>query len=319
METRASNIAVGAFVLLLLLGGIGFVFWVGKLGERTAMASHFSRFLELIQGVSEGAPVLFGGIPIGHVTKVGVDPQDSTYSRIDMVVDASAPIRGNSVATLQLRGLTGGVLVDISRGRSEAPLIADGAEIPSRYTPIQRLITGMPGLEAKANLLLDNATTLFSSDNMAAAGRIMDNVQKFQALLASNTVEVGKTLDSLGAAGKQISNTNAEFRSLGADMQAFVGKIGGEVDAASREGRALSAILGRLAADFKKASDEDRQSIDDFTATGLYEFPAMVAEVNLTMRIIKRISSEIAANPAQYFLQDRQAGFEPPAPTKPRH
>src|SRR5579862_4307053 len=126
METRASHVAVGAFVLLLLFGGLGFAIWVGKYSERTAMAQHFVRFLESVQGVAVGGNVLFGGIPIGHVTAVGVDPQNTSMARIDIAVDASAPIRSNSVATLEAQGFTGGVVVEISRGTEEGTLIKDG-------------------------------------------------------------------------------------------------------------------------------------------------------------------------------------------------
>src|SRR5690242_11015355 len=99
METRASHIAVGAFVMLLLLGGFGFVIWVSNFSARTVMVTHFVRFSGSVQGLNTGSAVLFGGIPIGHVTAIKVDPQDSSLARVDMTVSADAPIRSDSVAT----------------------------------------------------------------------------------------------------------------------------------------------------------------------------------------------------------------------------
>ena len=52
METRASNIAVGAFVLALVVGAIGFVFWVGKYSERVATVDHYVRFAGSVAGLT---------------------------------------------------------------------------------------------------------------------------------------------------------------------------------------------------------------------------------------------------------------------------
>jgi phospholipid/cholesterol/gamma-HCH transport system substrate-binding protein len=319
METRASHIAVGAFAMLLLLGGFALVIWVSKYSERTQMASHFARFLESVQGVNVGTAVLFGGIPIGHVTAVNVDPVDSSFARIDMTVEASAPIRSNSVATLELQGFSGEILVEISRGNEEGTLIKDGSEIPSRYTPIQRLIAGMPGLVAKGNELLDNAATVLSPENVAAARRVMANMQQLQTLVATNSSQIGTTLERLAAAGKQITVTNAEFRDLAADVRATGGKFSEQVNGASRDIQALQSILGAVADDLHKMVDENRQPIDQFTATGFFELSAMVAAVQLAVRTIKRIAGEIAQNPTQYFFQDRQSGFQAPGMTRLGH
>src|ERR1700756_3675051 len=100
METKASHIAVGAFVLLLLFGGLGFVIWVNKFSEQGAVADHYARFVGSVAGLNVGSNVLFGGIPIGRVMQVRVDPQDSSLARVDISVAADAPIRKDSQATL---------------------------------------------------------------------------------------------------------------------------------------------------------------------------------------------------------------------------
>src|ERR1700730_17615787 len=116
METRASNIAVGTFVLVLIVGAIGFIFWVGRFADRTATSSYYARFAGSVAGLDVGSNVLFGGIPIGHVTSIAVDPVETSLARVDVSVDASVPIREDSQAVLALQGITGGVLVEVSRG-----------------------------------------------------------------------------------------------------------------------------------------------------------------------------------------------------------
>ena len=45
----------------------------------------------------------------------------------------------------------------------------------------------------------------------------------------------------------------------------------------------------------------------------------MIIEVQLAVQTIKRISTEIARDPTQYFFQDRQSGFQAPGLTKLGH
>ena len=317
METRASHIAVGAFVMLLLLGGFGFVIWVSKFSERTVTANHFVRFSGSVQGLNEGSTVLFGGIPIGQVTAIAVDPQNTSMARIDMAVEASAPIRSNSVATLQAQGFTGGVLVEISRGTEEGTLIKDGAEIPTRYTAIQHLLSGAPALVDKGNELLDDAGKFLTAENIAAAKRIVANFQEFKVLVAVNSEKINNTLDQLAAAAKQITDTNAEYRQFGADLRAGGARLGAQIDSAAPDIHTLSSLVSIVSNSVNGIFQENRQAIDQFSTTGLYELPSMIAEVDIVVRTVKRISAEIAQDPAQYFLQDRQSGYQIPPAKRP--
>jgi len=317
METRASHVAVGAFVLLLLVGGLGFTVWIGKYSEHMSLARHFVRFLESVQGVVVGGNVLFGGIPIGHVTAIGIDPQNTSMARIDFTCDASVPIRSNSVATLEAQGFTGGVEVEVSRGSEDATLIKDGEEIPTRYTTIQHLLTGAPELVARGNELIDNAQKFLTAENIAAAGRIMANIQQFKALVVVNSEQISATLDQVAAAAKQFSNTNAAFRDLGADLQARGARLRAQIDSASPDIRTLSSLVTIVTNSINRLFEENRQPIDQFTTTGLYELPAMIAAVDVVVRTVKRISAEIAQDPTQYFLQDRQSGYQIPPVARP--
>jgi hypothetical protein len=111
METRASYIAVGAFFLILLLGGIVFALWASKYSSSTVMVNHYLRVDGSVAGLNTGSAVLFGGIPIGKVTKIVIDPLDPTLTRIDMTVRADAPIKTDSVGVLASKSLIGGAII----------------------------------------------------------------------------------------------------------------------------------------------------------------------------------------------------------------
>jgi phospholipid/cholesterol/gamma-HCH transport system substrate-binding protein len=309
METRASYIAVGAFVMLLLLGGFGFVLWVSKFSERTAMASYFVRFSGSVQGLNAGSAVLFGGIPVGHVTAINVDPQDSSLARVDMTVNADVPIRTDSVATMELQGITGGVLVEIGRGSARGRRAKDGSEIPSGYTALERLLTGAPELITRGNLLLERATMFLSSENAAAIGRIFMNVDKLTTSLVANSDKISATLNQVSSAAVQITAASTEFGKLATDLQGATGKLTGEASGAVRDMHTLTTRFSATADNLNKMIDENRQPIRDFTGTGLYELTQMITEVRILAQTVNRISIEFERDPARFFFGDRQKGF----------
>ena len=309
METRASNIAVGAFVLALVVGAIGFVFWVGKYAERVAMVEHYVRFAGSVAGLDVGSNVLFGGIPIGHVTSVAVDPVETSLARVDISVDSAVPIREDSQAVLAMQGITGGVLVEISRGGDKSPKLKSGEEIRSGYSPFERLLNGAPELIAKGSMLMDRATSFLSPDNAAAVGRVLLNIDKLTALLAADSSKFDTLLSQGAEAVKQVSQTGAEFQRLAADLRGTTGKLGTQANTTLAQIRVLSENFSKTSERLNHLIDDNREPVRDFTSTGLYELTQMITEVRLLAQTMNRISIQIERDPARFFFGDRQKGF----------
>ena len=67
METRASYILVGSFVLTLIAGLFGFTVWVAKIQFEEARQPYRIYFTGSVTGLQTGSPVRYQGIPIGTV------------------------------------------------------------------------------------------------------------------------------------------------------------------------------------------------------------------------------------------------------------
>src|SRR5882724_7716467 len=129
MEARASHVAVGVLVLLLICSALGLLIWSSK-STKQNLVEHYVRFRDSVAGLNVGNSVLFGGIPMGHVTAVGIDPHNSSLARVDISVDGAAPIYSDSKATMLSRGISGNVVIDISRGgRTRSRRLKPGEEI----------------------------------------------------------------------------------------------------------------------------------------------------------------------------------------------
>ena len=310
METRASHIAVGAFVLILLFGGLGFLIWIGHFSERVIETHYFTRFSGSVAGLDVNSNVLFGGIPVGHVTSVEVDPQDSALARVDILVKADTPIRTDSVATLAMQGITGGVLVEISRGTQTAQRLKAESEIPSAYSSLERLLSGAPELVTKANALLDRASTFLSTQNSAELARILTNLDHLTGELATSSDHVDGLLTGADAAVTQVTATALEIQKLTTDLRGSTGKLVTAADKAVDQIRALAGNFNKTAVNLDGLIQDNRQPIHDFATTGLYELSSMITEVRLLAQTLNRVALEIERDPARFFFGDRQKGFE---------
>jgi phospholipid/cholesterol/gamma-HCH transport system substrate-binding protein len=234
---------------------------------------------------------------------------ETSLARVDITVDASVPIREDSQAVLAMQGITGGVLVEISRGSETSAILKPDAEIRSGYSPFERLLNGAPEMIAKGNIFLDRATAFLSPDNSAAVAHVLLNIDKLTALLAADSGKFETLLGQGTDALKQVSVMSVEFQKLAAELRGTTGRVGTEADNTLAQIRVLSENFSKTSQRFNQLIDDNRQPVRDFTSTGLYELTQMITEVRLLAQTMNRISIQIERDPARFFFGDRQKGF----------
>ena len=125
METRANYLLVGSFVLILVFGLIGFVIWLAKVEFDTQFARYDIYFSGSVTGVQTGSPVKYRGINVGEVISVKIDPDNVARVLVTIEIRSDTPIREDTVATLTIQGLAGGVFLQLTGGTHDAqPLVA---------------------------------------------------------------------------------------------------------------------------------------------------------------------------------------------------
>ncbi len=75
METRARHLAVGGFVLVLVVCAGLFAIWVAKFRGEVTYLPYYTRFGGSVSQLRIDTTVLFGGIPVGRITDVRIDPR----------------------------------------------------------------------------------------------------------------------------------------------------------------------------------------------------------------------------------------------------
>ncbi|GHB32080.1 hypothetical protein GCM10007094_21060 [Pseudovibrio japonicus] len=218
METRANNIAIGAFVLAVVAIAFLFTFWLLSAGDRSSRRDIRIIFPGAVTGLPVGGQVLFNGIRIGDVSTLTYDPQNPRLVVAIVRVDANAPLRRDTVASLGFTGLTGVAYVDLSGGSSEAPpLFSQSTDtVPVMYarrSQFEDLLQGAGDIMRKAD------STLTHIDELVVNARpeveqTVQNIEVFTRALADNADGVNDFLAGITETSRALTGLSGRIGNL---------------------------------------------------------------------------------------------------------
>src|SRR5215469_15531599 len=209
MEREANYAAVGAFVLLVTLAGALFVYWYSDTHEHRNYNRYEIYFTGSVSGLEKGAAVRYLGVPVGRVDDLRIDPRDSSRAEVIVDIDSSTPISEQTVAQLQLQGVTGLLYIDLSEDRSGkrmAPPVASLRYPVIRAAPsgFDAFLTGLPEVVAAVGNLVNRADRLLSDENIAAVSSAVGNIDQASANLP-------RTIKGLNALITELHGASAEL------------------------------------------------------------------------------------------------------------
>jgi phospholipid/cholesterol/gamma-HCH transport system substrate-binding protein len=193
METRAPYALIGFFVLVVVGGVFGFVYWLhntGGLGDRTV---YRVRFENTVSGLLTGAPVLFNGIRVGEVTGLSLDPGNPRQVTATIAVVSTTPMRTDTQAGLEYQGLTGVPVVSLLGGSSAAPPLSPSPAEPPFLVADPAAGQSMTEAARQALGRIDSVVAE-NSDPLKSA---IANLNTFSAALARNSDRVDTILTGL--------------------------------------------------------------------------------------------------------------------------
>jgi len=310
METRASYIAVGAFFLLLLLGGIVFALWASKYSSSTVMVNHYLRVDGSVAGLNTGSQVLFGGIPIGKVTNIQIDPVDPTLTRIDMTVRADAPIKTDSVGVLASKSLIGGAIIEISRGGNGTPRLRRD-EILAGQSSWERLITGAPKLAEKVASLQDQLDRFATPQNTVAMVHILANAGRLSTQFTQLSSQFDGFYDRTHASSAEVNKAWADISQALTDIGKNGNRLMEDANKAIAEVKQVGGRLGQSRDKLDQLLNENTAAFKDFESNGYPQLPILMADLKKMLRNYTRLWAEVRDDPGRFFLGDRSQGFQP--------
>lgn len=338
METRASYLIVGGFVLALIAGLFLFVIWLGQVQVAREFTTYRTYFTGSVTGLQESSAVRYRGVPVGSVTRIRIDPDNVEQIEVTMAIDREAPIKEDTEASLESLGLTGVAYVLLSGGTQGAPPLRPKpgkkfAVIKSRPSELQRLFTQAPELIDRVNVLVAKATLLLSEHNEQAISDTLDNIRTLTGALAQRSDKIGETIDDASAAAKEFRQTTvsldaltnslrgdaqqltkeasatlASARTFATDTDARVNEVAKDAIPAVAELHQAASTFNKLANDLDSLVQQNRRPLTDFSNEGLYEFTQFLVEARRMVESITRLTNQIEADPARFFFGNQQQG-----------
>lgn len=201
-----AELRVGVFVLMgliILAVAIFYVTGVNFWGAKYRLKT----FLPDVSDLQKGAPVTLGGVTVGNVENLHLNPSPSSASQaieIEMTIDKrfQSYIREGSQASLQTSGLLGNKYVTISRVFA-GPVVQDGGTIPGiPARDISDVVARSADLEANLNKLTTQINDVVGSirEGKGAIGKFIYDPTLYNRL--SETVSKAQTLVANIQAGK---------------------------------------------------------------------------------------------------------------------
>jgi phospholipid/cholesterol/gamma-HCH transport system substrate-binding protein len=193
METRAPYALIGFFVLAIIGGVFGFVYWLHNTGGLSERTIYRVRFENTVSGLLTGAAVLFNGIRVGEVTALNLDPGNPRQVIATIAVVSTTPVRTDTQAGLEYQGLTGVPVVSLLGGTSALPLLSPSPSEPPILVADPAVGQSMTEAARQALRRIDSVL----ADNSDPLKNAIANLNTFTAALARNSDRVDTILAGL--------------------------------------------------------------------------------------------------------------------------
>lgn len=162
METEKHYFFEGLFIIVLSVALAFFAVWLGSPGRHDDVVYRI-HFPESVSGLTIGDPVKFRGVDVGSVKSMNIDPDDARLVLVEVRLRKAAPVKTDTRAILNLKGVTGVVYIELNGGDPAAQTLlavtpkGDIPEIPSEKSSLKAMLDELPKLVKKFSAIEDQA------------------------------------------------------------------------------------------------------------------------------------------------------------------
>lgn len=197
METKGSNVLVGAVVLALVVALFGFILWLSRVD--TTEEKRYDIFFKEVSGLAVGSQVQFSGVPVGSVEGIFLMPQNPEFVRVRIQVGEDVPILQGTTATLSSVGFTGVSIIQLDGAIRGAPPIEEEGPfgepvIPTKPGALGQLLSSAPELLERVTTLTERLSTLLDDRNQQSIAGILNNAERISGAFANRSDEIAATV-----------------------------------------------------------------------------------------------------------------------------
>ncbi|MEM8986015.1 MAG: MlaD family protein [Pseudomonadota bacterium] len=288
METRAHYILIGSFALAVMASAFLFVLWLGRIEREFDF--YDIAFTESVAGLSVASIVRYQGIEVGDVRDLQLDPEDPSRVIASIRLRAGTPVREDTVAQLELQGLTGLLFIQLSGGSPDAPLLR-----PRLGQPVPQIQAAPSEVEQ----FLSTLTAVLSEENVRRINGTIANIEAITGTFASRDEEIGDLISNVSAASEDIQTLSKALAEASVKIDTLLGEEGPRT---LQEVNDTAAALQELTSEMRVLVSENRSAVQGFTNQGLPQTVQAIAEARRLMSSMEALIDSIERDPAR-FLQ----------------
>ena len=296
-------------------------------------------YLKFSGGVQPGTPVRYGGLRVGTIQNVQVDPGDSTRIQVDLIVDRDTPIKTDSVARLSSLGLLSDYYIEISTGTPQAELpppntvlksvesagpanIGDAIDslLPQIHGALDQLTLNLDALQTtvtRANDLLNDSNRANIGQALARTNDLLndrnrsnigDSINNLNQLLAESRPKISTGLTNINNATERLTPLLEDVRKTSARVDETLANVNSMLAENRPDLKASLSELRVVLAASKTAVDQ-MQDIMNQNTINIYE---LLENMRASAANIRSLTETIKSSPASLIrgvrVEDRRPG-----------
>jgi len=313
METKAHYVAVGAFVLAVIVIGFVAVLSLGRVEFAQDLARYYIFFKGSVTGLSKGSVVQYNGITVGRVVDVRVDPDDLEKIQVTVEIDKDlVPIKTDARAFVDTNLLSGVATIQIRGGTRDAKELAPEPKhrypvIAAGQSELEQLRANRPELLGDLREVAQNLNAVLDEQNRKAISDSLQNVRTVTENFVAPSQEVGELVANANA-------TVLEVKALMGHVDQSYASKGGLKD------QALQALndFDRLAKNLvdtnhqlQQVLQENRPGLHEFTQSTLNQVSNLVSDMQRFIAGLSRFVASVERDPARLLFGERREGYRP--------
>ncbi len=249
---------------------------------------------ESVAGLSVNASVKYKGVDVGKVVSISLDENNPEEVKLILGIQEGTSIRQDTIARLQVQGLTGLAYVELTGGSRDAPPLLPKSE---NELPV---IKAGPSLVARLENVVSAITTrLLTNKNLDAFSATLSNLSIVTGALANRADALGQTVVNLETTTGAFA---ARADSIGKGLDDAAKTFANSARLSARARPLLAQASEALGQAFQ-AFDKIEKTADTFDKTGKdlsavvreggREFSLVVGDVEVLLRKLQRLSDTL--------------------------
>jgi len=307
MENRLSYILVGAFVFVLLIGGVFSILWLGNYSDKGTYKFYKVATKESVSGLNEKAPVKLRGVQIGEVRSITINPKNAEEVLVTIRVQEDSPIKEDTYAVIEAQGITGLSFIQLQGGTNNAKDLKTSGKteeygiIYSRPSTFSRLDKTITSLSSKAEMIFERAETVMSEKNVKNleliienSAKIAESTSKTMANIEAHNKEITQLLQEAAAAAKGIKEMSYSFSSV-------IDTTGvGTMNKVKEAATSVTTVMGGLNQKLEKGSFD----VDIVVKENIMPLQKSLQELQVLLNETKDLVSNLKDSPSDLLFKE---------------